>query len=97
MDAQIGGLAPLLGPPSMATGPSGDTGTRAAADRVLPRRVCIRDLEAEMHIAGIGGGLRIGAAPGDLVIVEKLEDHAAGQVDECRLDRHVGIADIRPR
>ena len=51
----------------------------------------ILDLQAQMHVARVCGDLGVGRAALDL-IVEQLDDHAAGQIDEGSLDRHIGIA-----
>jgi hypothetical protein len=75
----------------ISTGPSGDRpGT--IVDGALPGGLAVRNLEADMDIAGVGGVLRIGRL-GARPVLEQFDHQAPRQVDEGRVDHHARMAD----
>ena len=83
--AEVGDLGALVGTAVELDRAVGVDRPRAAGHRARPRRVGVLDLEADVHVARVLRVVDVGHAV-VVPVVEQLQDHAAGEVDEGGVD-----------
>ena len=90
--AQVGDLRALVRPAVELHRAARVDRPGPAVDGVAPGRVGVLDAEAEVDVARVPGVVRVRHAVREPV-VEQLQDHAAGEVDERGVDLHAREAE----